>query len=40
MHNSDTTFARTADLLGYVEQEHILDLVQSILALQRDYGDR
>ncbi len=40
MHNSDTTFARAADLLGYVKQEHILDLVQSILALQRDYGNR
>ena len=31
---------RVADLLGYVKQEHILDLVQSILALQRDYGNR
>ncbi len=40
MHNSDTTFARAADLLGYVKQEDILDLVQSILALQRDYGNR
>ncbi len=40
MHNSDTTFARTADLLGYVRKSDIFDLVQSILALQRDYGNR
>ncbi len=39
-HNLDTTFARIADPIGYVEGEHILELVQSILALQRDYGDR
>ncbi|KGG19578.1 Ferredoxin--sulfite reductase [Prochlorococcus marinus str. PAC1] len=39
-HNLDTTFARTADPIGYVEGEYILELVQSILALQRDYGDR
>ncbi len=39
-HNNDETFARIADPLGYVSAEHILDLVQSILALQRDYGDR
>ena len=39
-HNIDTTFARIADPIGYVEGEHILELVQSILALQRDYGDR
>ena len=32
--------ARTANPLGYVEAEHVLELVQSILALQRDYGDR
>ena len=39
-HNNEQTFARTAEPLGYVSEEHILDLVQSILALQRDYGDR
>ncbi len=39
-HNLDTTFARLADPIGYVEGEYILELVQSILALQRDYGDR
>ena len=39
-HNKEETFARTADPLGYVDAEHVLDLVQAILALQRDYGDR
>lgn len=39
-HNKDETFARVADALGYVEQEHVLDLVQAIVALQRDHGDR
>ncbi len=39
-HNKEETFARTADPLGYVASEHLLDLVQSILALQRDHGDR
>tara|TARA_Y100001968_G_scaffold297513_1_gene306640 strand:- start:35109 stop:36890 length:1782 start_codon:yes stop_codon:yes gene_type:complete len=39
-HNLEETFARIADPLGYVVSENILELVQSILALQRDYGDR
>nr|YP_002048919.1 Ferredoxin-sulfite reductase [Paulinella chromatophora]ACB42709.1 Ferredoxin-sulfite reductase [Paulinella chromatophora] len=39
-HNKAETFARTSDPLGYVEASHVLDLVQSIVALQRDYGDR
>ncbi len=39
-HNKDETFARTADPLGYVGADHVLDLVQAIVALQRDHGDR
>lgn len=39
-HNKEDTFARTADPLGYVAHEHVLDLVQAIAALQRDHGDR
>jgi sulfite reductase (ferredoxin) len=39
-HNLDTTFARIADPIGFVEGKYILELVQAILALQRDYGDR
>ena len=39
-HNKEETFARTADALGYVAAEHVLDLVQAVVALQRDHGDR
>jgi len=39
-HNKEETFARVADPLGYVAAGDVLDLVQSILALQRDHGDR
>ncbi len=39
-HNQEDTFARTADVLGYVKAEDIFDLLQSIMALQRDHGDR
>ena len=39
-HNLEATFARTADALGYVQAKNILEIVQAILALQRDYGDR
>ena len=39
-HNLEETFARIAEPLGYVESDNILELVQAILALQRDYGDR
>ncbi len=39
-HNNEQTFARIAEPLGYVEAKDVLELVQSILALQRDYGDR
>ncbi|WP_392351825.1 NADPH-dependent assimilatory sulfite reductase hemoprotein subunit [Parasynechococcus sp.] len=39
-HNKEETFARTADPLGYVDAADVLDVVQGILALQRDHGDR
>ncbi len=39
-HNKEETFARTADPLGYVAAGHVLELVQAIVALQRDHGDR
>ncbi len=39
-HNNEETFARIADSLGYVEQSDIFELIQSIVAIQRDYGDR
>ena len=39
-HNNEETFARIADPLGYVEKEDTYQLIQSIVAIQRDYGDR
>ena len=39
-HNKEETFARTADPVGYVPYARVLDLVQAIVALQRDHGDR
>ena len=39
-HNNDETFARIADPLGYVSKKNIYELIQSIVAVQRDYGDR
>ena len=39
-HNKEETFARTADCLGYVKGSQVLELVQAVVALQRDHGDR
>ncbi len=39
-HNNEETFARIADPLGYVQKEDTYELIQSIVAIQRDYGDR
>ena len=39
-HNNEETFARIADPLGYVDKKNIYELIQSIVAVQRDYGDR
>ena len=39
-HNKEETFARVADPLGYVDAKHVFDLLQAIVALQRDHGDR
>ncbi len=39
-HNNEQTFARTASSLGYVKSDHLFELIQAILAIQRDYGDR
>lgn len=39
-HNKATTFARAADHLGYVPKEDMMELMKSILASQRDHGNR
>jgi sulfite reductase (ferredoxin) len=39
-HNKPKTFPRLADRLGYVPKEDVLDLITSIIKIQRDNGDR
>jgi len=39
-HNKESTFARTADHLGYVSADKIYELAKAIVAAQRDHGDR
>jgi len=39
-HNKEETFARAADHLGYVPKEDIMECMKSILASQRDHGNR
>ena len=39
-HMKDTTFARVADHLGFVPAEDVMELCKSILAAQRDHGNR
>lgn len=39
-HNKETTFARAADHLGYVPKEDMMECMKSILASQRDHGNR
>jgi sulfite reductase (ferredoxin) len=39
-HNKETTFARAADHLGFVPKEDMMEVMKSILASQRDHGNR
>lgn len=39
-HKKESTFARAADHLGFVKPEDLLELCKSILAAQRDHGNR
>ena len=39
-HNKDSTFARVADHFGYVAKDDVMELCKSILAAQRDHGNR
>ncbi|NEP15662.1 MAG: sulfite reductase, ferredoxin dependent [Leptolyngbya sp. SIO4C1] len=39
-HNKEETFARLADPICYVDKADVYDLVKSIVATQRDYGNR
>jgi sulfite reductase (ferredoxin) len=39
-HNKETTFARAADHMGFVPKEDIMECLKSIVAAQRDHGNR
>lgn len=39
-HNKDSTFARVADHFGFVSKDDVMELCKSILAAQRDHGNR
>lgn len=39
-HNNAATFARLADLLGFVTPGQVIETVKAIIAIHRDYGDR
>jgi sulfite reductase (ferredoxin) len=39
-HNKENTFARVADHLGFVPKDDIMELMKSIVAAQRDHGNR
>lgn len=39
-HNKENTFARACDHLGFVPKEDIMEAMKSILASQRDHGNR
>jgi sulfite reductase (ferredoxin) len=39
-HNKEETFVRLADPICYVAKDDVYEIVKSIVAAQRDYGDR
>jgi len=39
-HNKENTFARAADHMGFVPKEDMMELMKSIVAAQRDHGNR
>ncbi len=39
-HNKEATFARLADVVGFVTPEHAVDVIKAIVTVHRDFGDR
>lgn len=39
-HNKESTFARLADIVGFVRPDHAIDVVKAIVTIHRDFGDR
>jgi sulfite reductase (NADPH) hemoprotein beta-component len=39
-HGNDATYPRLADVLGFFQPEHIVDVAKAVLTVHRDFGDR
>lgn len=39
-HGNENTFARIADLVGFIEKDKIINAIYHIMAIQRDFGER
>lgn len=39
-HNNDETFARLGDVIAFVEPEQVIQMVEAIVTIHRDFGDR
>lgn len=39
-HNNEETFARLADVVGFVTPEQAVDVIKAIVTVHRDFGDR
>lgn len=39
-HNKEATFARLADVIGFVEPDQAIAIVKAIVTVHRDFGDR
>ncbi len=39
-HGKEETFPRLADPLGYVPLEHVVEVAEKVILVQRDFGDR
>jgi sulfite reductase (NADPH) hemoprotein beta-component len=39
-HGNVTTFPRLADVLGYFDQDDLLEVAKAVLTIHRDFGDR
>jgi sulfite reductase (ferredoxin) len=39
-HNKESTFARLADVVAFVEPEHVVEMIKAIVTVHRDFGDR
>jgi sulfite reductase (ferredoxin) len=39
-HNNEETFARIADVVGFVAPEHAVEVIKAIVTVHRDFGDR